>query len=126
MIIFPQAYLVPCFWIVDDTMAGEAPPTWGGRPPEGGVVRSKEDLHNISQDSGLSISPVQLHEAPQLRIGDPIKHVGNLRPQTTTEHRKQKKNRWRVSDIFKRKDAVKSIEKGAVALKTEKNDNTEE
>ena len=36
------------------------------------VVRDKADLHNLSQDSGLSHSPVQ---GVQLSIGQPIKHI---------------------------------------------------
>ena len=36
------------------------------------VVRDKADLHNLSQDSGLSHSPVQ---GVQLTIGQPIRHI---------------------------------------------------
>ena len=40
------------------------------------VVRDKADLHNLSQDSGLSHSPVQ---GVQLTIGQPIRHIAERR-----------------------------------------------
>ena len=92
------------------TMGSPAPPVWGARPSEVIMVKNKEDLHNLSHDSGLSHSPIQPHpESPQLTIGQPIKHVENLKPPRTrvTGMNKNKNSRWNFGSLFKRKTGTK-------------------
>eukprot|EP00090_Calanus_glacialis_P037984 TRINITY_DN6607_c0_g1_i1.p1 TRINITY_DN6607_c0_g1~~TRINITY_DN6607_c0_g1_i1.p1 ORF type:complete len:1476 (-),score=228.81 TRINITY_DN6607_c0_g1_i1:131-4558(-) len=91
-------------------MQNSSPPSWGSRPPEVPLVRNKADLHNISQDSGLSHSPIQQFEAPQLTIGNPIKHIDNLRPPIQKENKKEKSNKWNFGGLFKKKSSVKDIQ----------------
>jgi len=91
-------------------MESSTPPSWGSRPPEVALVRSKDDLHNISQDSGLSHSPIQQYEAPQLTIGSPIKHINNSEAQTPKENKKVKSSKWNFGGIFKKKGSVKNSE----------------
>jgi len=91
-------------------MESSAPPSWGSRPPEVALVRSKDDLHNISQDSGLSHSPIQQYEAPQLTIGSPIKHINNFETPTPKENKKVKSSKWNFGGIFKKKGLVKPSE----------------
>ena len=50
------------------------------------VVRDKADLHNLSQDSGLSHSPVQ---GVQLTIGQPIRHIAEAAGAPLDESRRQ-------------------------------------
>merc|ERR1719458_1324657 len=50
------------------------------------VVRVKADLHNLSQDSGLSHSPVQ---GVQLTIGQPIRHIAEAAGAPLDESRRQ-------------------------------------
>jgi len=89
-------------------MESTPPPSWGSRPPEVPLVRNKADLHNISQDSGLSHSPIQPYEAPQLTIGNPIKHIDNLRPPIQKENKKVKNTKWNFGGLFKKKGQVKN------------------
>ena len=88
------------------------------------VVRDKADLHNLSQDSGLSHSPVQ---AVQLTIGQPIRHIAepsdqcyrqigkpvrhieqaaHLDGQAANLRRGRKERRWSLGglNIFKRRE----------------------
>eukprot|EP00092_Neocalanus_flemingeri_P028135 GFUD01030555.1.p1 GENE.GFUD01030555.1~~GFUD01030555.1.p1 ORF type:complete len:1478 (+),score=209.49 GFUD01030555.1:136-4569(+) len=92
-------------------MESNTPPSWGNRPPEVPLVRNKADLHNISQDSGLSHSPIQhQYEAPQLTIGNPIKHIDNLRPPIQKDNKKEKSTKWNFGGLFKKKGTVKNSE----------------
>ena len=91
-------------------MESSTPPSWGSRPPEVALVRSKDDLHNISQDSGLSHSPIQQYEAPQLTIGSPIKHINNSYSPIPKENKKTKSSKWNFGGIFKKKGSVKNSE----------------
>ena len=88
------------------------------------VVRDKADLHNLSQDSGLSHSPVQ---GVQLTIGQPIRHIAepsdecyrqigkpvrhieqaaHLDGQAANLRRGRKERRWSLGglNIFKRRE----------------------
>ena len=79
-------------------MERPGPHTWGTRPSDFLTVRERVDVHNISQDSGLSHSPIH-QELPQLTIGKPIGHI-DLPPQPRSG-RKEKK--WNIGGIFRRR-----------------------
>lgn len=72
--------------------------TWGTRPSDFLSVREKSELHNISQDSGLSHSPIH-QELPQLTIGKPIGHIDSPPPQSTGK----KERKWKIGGIFRRR-----------------------
>ena len=69
----------------------------------------QNDLHNISQDSGLSHSPIQ-QEVPQLTIGNPIKHIDNLAHRLKVGQVKEKGSRWNLGGLFKKRSEKNNSE----------------
>ena len=71
------------------------------------LVRDRTDLHNLSQDSGLSYSPVFRLESPQLTIGSPIRCLGdnskNAVQSAAASSSRSDKRRWSISGLFKRR-----------------------
>ena len=86
----------------DSAAPTAAAPDWAGRT---GRVRDKADLHNLSQDSGLSHSPVLRPATPQLQIGRPIQQLAPS-PTPPLNTAKQKLPVWRnLGGIFKKKSS---------------------
>ena len=110
-------------------MGSPAPPMWATRPPDAPTVKSKDDLHNLSQDSGLSHSPTHMHtESPQLTIGQPIRHMDNLQvihrmdslqPKLGAAQKKEKQgSKWNFGSLFKRRPTGSDGEEGEEEAKT--------